>query len=122
VGSHPAPVLIEAVTCVMSAAWRLSPERQLGMDDLEWRMPAKAVPMAFCAGVGDCGVGIDAGGGVGGRGGLAGDSAVMTGCTGVGSGGDKYAGLGGGRSPGAESPSISAGAPGKTCGNGVRWA
>ncbi len=33
-------------TRVMSVARRLSPERQLAKDDLEWRMPAKADLMA----------------------------------------------------------------------------
>jgi hypothetical protein len=32
-----------------SAAWRLSPERQLVKDVLDWRMPAKAVPVAKAA-------------------------------------------------------------------------
>jgi hypothetical protein len=79
-----------------------------------------------CAGDGDCRVGNDAGGGVGGRGGRAGDSAIMTGCTRVGSGGDKGAGSGGGGSAGAESPSIGAGSlarPAEMASGGPeRWA
>jgi hypothetical protein len=55
-------------------------------------------------------------------GGPAGDSAVMTGCTRVGSGGGKDAGSGGGRSTWAASPSIGAGEPGETGGNGIRQA
>ncbi len=39
-------VLVCMATCMVSAAWRLSPERQLEKDALEWRMPATAVPVA----------------------------------------------------------------------------
>jgi hypothetical protein len=99
----------------------------LAKDDMEWRMPVKAVPMARAApATAICRVGYDAGGGVGGRGGPAGDSAVMTGCTRVGSGGDKGAGSGGGRSARAESPSIGAGSlarPAEMASGGPeRWA